>query len=636
MGDETYPSGGLADLLRAQSEMAAGIFGKLLGQLPATVTAANDAATNDAAPSLWAETAQRLQAMWLDFQADQTARAGNPPAHYTDPAKLVALVEGWYRQMPLAQPETQKRLWEDGLALWETVLGQYGIGPRTGEAKPGEKPQLPRSDRRFADPKWREQPFFALIHQFYLMFAEQAQSLADGAAAGIENVEPARAQQLRFLTQAIVEALSPANFALTNPVALERAIETKGESLVKGMEHLLADLARGQLTHTDPEAFRLGENIAVTPGKVVHETPLYQLIQYTPVTEKVLEVPLVIFPPWINRFYILDLNPAKSFVRWAVEEGMTVFMVSWKSADATMAEVIWDDYVRAQIDAVDTVRARLQVPATHVIGYCVAGTTLAATLAVLARRGEADKVKSATFFTAQVDFEQAGDLKHFIDDQQIEAIARLAPEGYVDGRYLAATFNLLRGNDLIWSYVAKNYLMGEDYPAFDLLHWNGDVTNLPVKWHCAYLRDLYRDNRLVAPDSLVVDGTPVDLGRITTPAYIQAGREDHIAPPESVWKLTRHLKGPLVFVLAGSGHIAGVVNPATSTKYGYWTNAGPAETLDQFTAGAEEHPGSWWPHWLGWLRAHDPSEIKATGKRSPGRRGDKVIEDAPGRYVRTR
>ncbi|MBV1690562.1 class I poly(R)-hydroxyalkanoic acid synthase [Novosphingobium sp. G106] len=573
-----------------------------------------------------------MQAMWLDFQRDTIAEAARPAKHYTDPAKLIGLVESWYRQMPLAHPETQKRLWGDGLALWETVLGQYGIGPKTTDAQPGDEPRLPRSDRRFADARWREQPFFALIHQAYLMFAEQAEAMAEG----IEGLEPAKQEQLRFLTRAILDALSPANFTLTNPVALDRAIETKGESLVKGLEHLLADLGRGQLTHTDPDAFKLGENIAVTPGKVVHEAKLYQLIQYTPTTENVLATPLVIFPPWINRFYILDLNPAKSFVRWAVAQGITVFMVSWKSADETFADVVWDDYIHAQIEAIDVVRTRLDVPSAHAIGYCVAGTTLAATLAVLARRGEADKVKSATFFTAQVDFEEPGDLKHFIDDQQIEAIAHLAPDGYLDGRYMAATFNLLRGNDLIWSYVTKNYLMGEDYPAFDLLHWNGDVTNLPAKWHCAYLRDLYRDNRLVVADSLSADGTPIDLRQIATPSFIQAGREDHIAPPESVWKLTHYLKGPWTFLLAGSGHIAGVVNPEGSKKYGYWTNAKPGETLDEFVAGAEEHAGSWWPHWLGWLRGQDAAEVKATGKRNPGGRGDKVIEDAPGRYVMER
>jgi polyhydroxyalkanoate synthase subunit PhaC len=624
-GSDTGAPDIFTDMLRAQSDATMRLLGQFLpGRL--LPDAQSDAGVQPPAaadPARWADVAGRMQAMWLDFQSDSLARAATPAAAYGDPAKLTALVESWYRQMPLAHPETQQRLLRDGMALWQSVLDQYGSGA---------EPQLPRSDRRFADPKWREQPFFALVHQAYLMFAEQAEEMA----GGIEGLEPARREQLRFLTRAMVEALSPANFTLTNPLALERAIETNGESLVKGLEHLLADLARGQLTHTDPEAFKLGENIAVTPGKVVHETPLYQLIQYTPATDTVLEVPLVIFPPWINRFYILDLNPAKSFVRWAVEQGVSVFIVSWKSADASMADVVWDDYISAQIDAIDTVRARLKVPAVHAIGYCVAGTTLAATLAVLARRGEAEKVKSATFFTAQVDFEEGGDIRNFIDDQQIEAIERLAADGYVDGRYLAATFNLLRGNDLIWSYVTKNYLMGEDYPAFDLLHWNGDVTNLPVKWHSAYLRDLYRDNRLVVPDSLSADGTPIDLGRIATPCYIQAGREDHIAPPNSVWKMTRHLRGPWTFLLAGSGHIAGVVNPSGSKKYGYWTNGNAAETLEDFIAGAEEHQGSWWPHWLEWLRAQDPAQVRVRGRRRPGGRGDPVIEDAPGRYVKTR
>ena len=393
---------------------------------------------------------------------------------------------------------------------------------------------------------------------------------------------------------------------------------------------------RGQLSHTDPAAFKLGENMAITPGKVVHETPLYQLIQYAPVTAKVLSTPLVIFPPWINRFYILDLNPAKSFVRWAVEQGISVFMVSWKSADESMAEVVWDDYIAAQIEAADVIRQRLKVPSVHAIGYCVAGTTLAATLAISARRGEAERFKSATFFTAQVDFSEAGDLKHFIDDVQIATIGKLAQNGVLDGRYMAACFNLLRSRDLIWGPAIKHYLLGEDYPAFDLLHWNGDVTNLPAKWQDAYLRDLYRDNLLVIPDALAALGTPIDLTRIATPCYIQAGREDHIAPPQSVWKLTQYLAGRWSFVLAGSGHIAGVVNPPAAGKYQYWTNPGETGSLAAFTAGAQEHKGSWWAHWAAWLRNQDPAQVPAKGKRVPGGKGDRVIEDAPGRYVRTR
>jgi polyhydroxyalkanoate synthase subunit PhaC len=472
-----------------------------------------------------------------------------------------------------------------------------------------------------------------VVHQTYLMLTEQILAMVDT----VPGIEPDKQEQLRFATRTLVDALSPANFPLTNPLVMSRAIETRGDSLVKGMEHLIADLRRGQLTHTDPDAFKLGENIAVTPGKVIHETAMYQLIQYSPTTGTVLGVPLLIFPPWINRFYILDLNPAKSFIRWAVEQGVSVFVVSWKSADASMAEVVWDDYIRAQVDAIDLVLDRLGVKAVHTIGYCVAGTTLAATLAILARRGEADKVKSATFFTAQVDFEVAGELKVFIDDQQIAAAGRLAgDQGYVDGRVLAATFNMLRGTDLIWNYVVSNYLLGDDYPAFDLLHWNGDTTNLPVKWHQAYLKDLYRDNRLVVPDAMAADGTPIDLTRIETPAYIQAGREDHIAPATSVWRMTRHLRGPWTFVLAGSGHIAGVVNPPAAGKYQFWTNPGPVDGFEDFVAGAEETKGSWWPHWIGWLRDQEPAEVPAKGKRIPGGTGDKVFGDAPGSYVKTR
>lgn len=311
-------------------------------------------------------------------------------------------------------------------------------------------------------------------------------------------------------------------------------------------------------------------------------------------------------------------------------------MVSWKSADASMKDVVWDDYVRAQMNAIDHVRERLDVPSVHAIGYCVAGTTLAATLSVLHRRGEEDKVKSATFFTAQVDFAKAGELLNFIDDNQMGAMKALSPDGYLDGRYMAATFNMLRSTDLVWNYVVNNYLLGEDYPAFDLLHWNGDVTNLPSKWHQQYLRDLYRDNRLVKSDALSVDNTPIDLKRVKTSTYVQAGVEDHIAPADSVWKLTEYFTGPMRFVLAGSGHIAGVVNPPSSGKYQYWTNDGSPRSLAEFRDGAVEHPGSWWPDWVEWLRKQDKETVAANGKRKPGSKGDKVIEDAPGRYVATR
>lgn len=581
----------------------------------------------------WAATGAQLQQLWLEFAAHQAeaasakvAKGANP----LDPAQWLVIAQAMLGHSPKGLIEAQARLAQEQLQLWSGLVERFAKGGALTEAP--DPATLPRQDRRFADPAWRAHPAFLLLHQTYLMLADYFRS----AVRNIEGLDPQKRQQLEFAVGALAEAMSPDNFLALNPVVMKRTIETRGANLVRGMRHLINDLKRGQLTHTDPHAFRLGENLAATPGKVVHETRLYQVIQYTPTTEEVLEVPLVIFPPWINRFYILDLTPKKSFIKWAVDQGISVFVVSWRSADASLADVVWDDYIRAQIDTIDFVRARLGVEQVHTIGYCVAGTTLAATLAVLARRGEADKVRSATFFTAQVDFEKSGDLKNFIDDAQLELIGQLSPDGYLDGRYLAATFNALRSRDLIWNYVVNNYLLGEDYPAFDLLHWNGDVTNLPAKWHNAYLRDLYRDNKLVVPDALEADGTPIDLTRVTTPAYVQAGREDHIAPAESVWRITRHFKGPIEFLLAGSGHIAGVVNPPAAGKYQYWTGDSSAPSLKAFVEGASEHPGSWWPHWLAWLERQGEARVPATGKRMPGGKGDQVIEDAPGRYVKTR
>lgn len=611
----------LAELIRTQNAGLTGLF----GLEPA---AAEHESPDSAGTVPWAAIAQQLQSMWGDYRSQQAAQPSEQLKHFTDPVQWLATAESIFRQLPLGDPGTQARLLAEGLSLAETVLGRFGIGEN---ASPDI--EFPRKDRRFADPLWRDQPIFALLHQAYLMVSEQLVDMAENAA----GLEADKRAKLSFATRTLVDALSPSNFLLTNPVALEKARETKGESLIKGMENLLADLKRGQLTHTSPAAFKLGENIAATPGKIIHETPLYQVIQYAPVTDRVLKSPLVIFPPWINRFYILDLNPEKSFVRWAVEQGVSVFMLSWKSADESMGDVVWDDYIAAQIDVVDLVRERLNVPSVHTIGYCVAGTTLAASLAVMARKGLAGRVKSATFFTAQVDFSQAGDLEHFIDDQQIESIGVLSRNGCVDGRYLSATFNLMRGNELIWNYVERNYLKGEDYPAFDLLHWNSDYTNLPARWHQDYLRDLYRDNRLVITDSLRACGEPIDLSQIETPCFIQAGREDHIAPPQSVWKLTQHISGEWTFLLAGSGHIAGVINPPISGKYQYWTNDGSPASLDEFVQGSSEHPGSWWPYWLDWLRSRDSAEIAVRGRRKPGGRGDDaVIEDAPGRYVTIR
>ncbi|MEP5938056.1 MAG: class I poly(R)-hydroxyalkanoic acid synthase [Erythrobacter sp.] len=585
----------------------------------------------------WAGAAQDMQSMWLSFVsersntgettgADDTPKTAFNSSGAMDPAQWMIISDALTKQLPKAMVEAPQKMAKDTLAIWQSVFEQFmGKNDADGDG-------LPRKDRRFADDAWQSHPAFALLHQTYLMLAEYFMRAAKEA----QGIDKEKKKQLQFATNSLVEAMSPGNFMLTNPVVLKRTMETKGQNLVRGMRHLITDLQRGQLTHTDPDAFTLGENLAATPGKVVHETPLYQLIQYSPATKQVLETPLVIFPPWINRFYILDLTPKKSFIKWAVDQGLSVFVVSWKSADASTKDVIWDDYIRAQMDAIDHIRARLDVASVHAIGYCVAGTTLAATLAIMAERGEADKVESATFFTAQVDFEKSGELKHFIDDGQLEMVGKLSQDGYIDGRYLAAAFNALRGKDLIWNYVVNNYMLGEDYPAFDLLHWNGDVTNLPAKWHGDYLRDLYRDNKLVQPGALQADGTKIDLTKVTTPSFVQAGREDHIAPAESVWRLNRHFTGEVNFILAGSGHIAGVVNPPAANKYQYWTGDSSAASLEDFVEGATEHPGSWWPHWLEWLEAKNDTKIEAKGKRKPGGKGDKAIEDAPGRYVKTR
>ncbi len=555
---------------------------------------------------------QKLRLGYVGGMADSPQL---PP--FMDPEQFTKMIDG---AGMASDPLTAYR---HALDAWGQVLAPL--------AKAG-RDKIDPKDRRFSGEQW-EHPVFDLVRQGYRVMSDYML----GAAEQMEGIPAVEKAKVGFAIRTVVEAMSPANSPFTNPVALQKAVETKGASLMAGMQHLMHDMQRGQLTHTDPDAFRLGENIAATPGKVVHQTPLYQLLQYDPATEKVLETPLIIFPPWINRFYILDLTAEKSFIKYCVDQGITVFVVSWKSADASMADIVWDDYIAAQIDAIDTVRGALKVDDVHAIGYCVAGTTLAATLAILATKGEAAKVRSATFFTAQVDFTCGGELLNFIDDNQIKMVEALAsPDGYIDGRFLALSFNLLRGKDLIWSTVVKNYLLGEEYPAFDLLHWNGDVTNLPARWHREYLCDLYRDNKLVIPNEMAALDTPIDLRKVKTPTYIQAGREDHIAPAESVWKMQEHFTGPMKFVLAGSGHIAGVVNPPAQMKYQYWTNDAKPSSLDEFVDGATETKGSWWPDWVKWLAAHGDDRVAVKGARIPGQGSLNAIEAAPGSYVRTR
>jgi polyhydroxyalkanoate synthase len=562
---------------------------------------------------------QMLMEFWADsLKKDQPFPAWSPPAF--------GFGEAQQANDPMALMSAGAQAWAKGLETWGKMLGGVTAAPSSGEPE--------RKDRRFAAPEWRENPIFDTIRQTYLRVSDQLLGTVDE----IDGLDPEAREKLRFATRSFVDAMSPSNFALTNPQVLKRTIDTRGENLLKGLANMLNDIAAGQVTQTRPGVFEVGRNLAMTPGKVIRQTPLYQLIQYTPTTPEVLTTPVVIFPPWINRYYILDLTAEKSFVRWCVDNGISLFMVSWKSADESIADASLDDYVlKGQIDAIETVRDLLGVEAVHAIGYCVAGTTLAATLAYLQSKGQAKTVKTATFFTAQVDFSEAGDLKLFTGDETMSLLDQLTKEkGYLDGRYMAATFNLLRGRDLIWNYVVNNYLLGEEPPPFDLLHWNSDTTNLPASWHRDYLETLYKGNKLAEKGGIAVAGTPIDINSVKTPTYVQAGREDHIAPPQSVWKIMDHFSGPKRFVLAGSGHIAGVVNPPAAQKYQYWVNHKDAPTLDAFVQGAEEHKGSWWPDWLAWLKQQDSGTVKAEGARVPGKGKLKAIEDAPGSYVKSR
>ncbi len=574
----------------------------------------------------WTLVMGRAQQMLMEFWADQMKKGQPMPAFAGWSPALGLGEQGAKAADPMALMSAGAQAWAKGLETWGKVLGGVTASPTEEIAQ--------RKDRRFSAPEWRENPIFDAIRKTYLQISDQLLGTVDE----VEGLDPETREKLRFATRSFVDAMSPSNFALTNPQVLKRTIETRGENLLKGLSNMLKDIAAGQLTQTKQSAFEVGGNLAGTPGKVIKQTPLYQLIQYTPTTDTVLKVPVVVFPPWINRFYILDLTPEKSLVKWCVDNGVSLFMVSWKSADESIADATLDDYVlNGQIDAIETVRDLLNVEGVHAIGYCVAGTTLAATLAYLTAKKQSKKVKSATFLTAQVDFTEAGDLKLFTGPETMGLLEELTKEkGYLDGRYMATTFNLLRGRDLIWNYVVNNYLLGEEPPPFDLLYWNSDTTNLPAAWHRDYLESFYKGNKLARKGGIKVAGVAVDINRVSTPTYVQAGREDHISPPQSVWKIMNHFKGPMRFVLAGSGHIAGVVNPPAAQKYQYWVNDHPSDSLSAFIEGAAEHKGSWWPDWLNWLKSQDCETVKSQGPRVPGKGKLKPIEDAPGSYVKSR
>ena len=488
-----------------------------------------------------------------------------------------------------------------------------------------------RSDKRFRDPEWQQNIVFDLVKQSYLLAANWLTQ----QVVTTDEVDPHTREKAKFYVNQMADAISPSNFVLTNPEVLRVTMETNGENLVKGMRNLLDDVVRGkgklQIQQTDMSAFTVGVNIATTPGKIVFQNDLMQLIQYEPTTKEVYRRPLLIFPPWINKYYILDLTPEKSFVRWATAQGYTVFVVSWVNPDAQLAMKSFESYmiegIYAALDAVELATGEKEVNA---IGYCIGGTLLAATLAHMAQKKDT-RIKSATFFAAQVDFSEAGDLKVFIDEEQLSDIEHRMEEkgGYLEASVIATTFNMLRSNDLVWSYVVNNYLLGRAPVPFDLLYWNADSTALPAKMHVFYLRECYLENKL-ALGEMVLGGTKLNLNDVKIPIYLQSSIEDHIAPYNSVFKATKLFKGPVRFMIAGSGHIAGVINPPSQNKYQYWTNDKPADTPAEWRKSATEHPGSWWPDWEAWLRPLSGDMVPA---RVPGDRMLKVIEDAPGAYV---
>ncbi len=509
-------------------------------------------------------------------------------------------------------------------------LASYTLNKALG--KPVEAVAKPQpGDRRFSSAQWSESLYFDVIKQSYLMASKHLL-----AAVSDDDLGKKEKHTLEFFTKQSLDALSPSNFILTNPEVLDATVQSKGMNLVKGMKNLTADLVKGKgklkISMVDESQFEVGKNLATTPGKVVYENELMQLIQYSPGTKQVYTRPLLIFPPWINKFYILDLGPKNSFIQWMVAKGYTVFVVSWVNPDSELGKKTFEDYLNlgiyAALDAVEQATGTSQI---NTIGYCIGGTLLASALAINAVSGD-KRIHSATFFTAQVDFSEAGDLLVFISDKQLDQLEkRMSKKGYLDASDMSTSFNMLRANDLIWSFVVNNYLMGQSPKAFDLLYWNGDSTRMPMAMHVYYLRQMYLHNRLVEPGTLVMNGVPVDLQNIKIPIYLQAGKEDHIAPYNSVYKATQLYSGPVTFMLAGSGHIAGVVNPPAANKYYYYTNPATPENVEDWIAGAEHHAGSWWPHWHNWLSRKSGRKIAA---RVPGDGALPVIEDAPGRYVK--
>lgn len=522
--------------------------------------------------------------------------------------------------------EYQTRFWQDYMKLW-----QQSSNPALHTPVISPDP----TDKRFRHPDWTENQVYDFIKQSYLLTARLLRDVARSS----NDLDAHDARKLDFFTGQFIDAMSPTNFALTNPEVMRRTLETGGENLLRGLDNLLADIERGRdgftVRQTDLAAFGLGENIATTPGDVIFRNELIELIQYAPTTKKVFKRPLLIIPPWINKYYILDLTPENSLVGWLLDQGHTVFIISWRNPDSSHAELGFDDYMTlGPLAALNAITEATGETAIHPMGYCIGGTLLACTLAYLAETGQAARAPAATFLVTQVDFSEAGELRLFVDDDQIRNMRTMMAEtGYLDGSAMAMTFNMLRANDLIWSFVVSNYLMGDTPFPFDLLYWNSDSTRVPRANHEFYLREMYQQNNLVNPGQIVLKNIPIDLGKITIPTYIQAAETDHICPSRSVYKAARIFSGDNRFILAGSGHIAGVVNPPSARKYYYLTNDQHPDSAEDWLLSAKRNEGSWWPDWQAWAAPTSGPKVKA---RIPGTGKLPVIEPAPGSYVKIR
>lgn len=528
--------------------------------------------------------------------------------------------------------QRQFNLWGDYARLMASMSKRLA----GEEVKPVIEPSP--SDKRFQHAAWRENPMLDFVKQSYLTYAKWLTNTVHQ----LEGMSDHEKKKAEFYTQQFIDAIAPSNFAMLNPEVVEMTLETRGENLLKGLRNFLEDLDRGNgelaIRQADLEHFKIGSNIATTPGKVVYQNPIMQLIQYAPTTPTVARRPLLIFPPWINKFYILDLQPENSFIRWMIDQGRTVFIVSWVNPGPELKNKSFEDYIReGMFEALDAVKRATGEAEVDAIGYCIGGTMLATGLALMAKRNDR-RIRSATFFTAQADFTEAGDLLLFVDDAQLDAIEKQmdAAGGVLEGRAMASTFNMLRSNDLIWQFVIDNYMKGKDPAKFDLLYWNSDATRMPKAVHLFYLREFYQKNRL-AKGGMAIDGEMLNLADVDIPIFMQAGETDHIAPARSVYNTARLFASggnkSVTYMLAGSGHIAGVINHPNKAKYHHSVNGALPETLDAWKSGAARHPGSWWRYWMDWLNATSPGTTPA---RTPGAGALAAIEDAPGSYVKVK